>query len=185
MKFISESKATSSVIPTAVSSAHAALLRQINRTERFQVFAKNQLNKNSKIETFLSLLFESTTKIIRNYRPEQSIAIIYLQCEVYFRFTERIRIGFQWFLQPFLANPGKLIHIFFRRRDIDRFQFFSVFRGVTKTDFWKTHPQKFDEYLFSFCKISGYESDSYPFLDEFYRNRSVSRPGICSISFFD
>ena len=94
MKFISESKATSSVIPTAVSSAHAALLRQINRTERFQVFAKHQLNKNSKIETFLSLLFESTTKIIRNYRPEQSIAIIYLQCEVYFRFTERIRIGF-------------------------------------------------------------------------------------------
>ena len=100
MKFISESKATSSVIPTAVSSAHAALLRQINRTERFQVFAKNQLNKNSKIETFLSLLFESTTKIIRNYRPEQSIAIIYLQCEVYFRFTERIRLGFQLSSNP-------------------------------------------------------------------------------------
>ena len=93
MKFISESKATTSVIPTAVSSAHAALLRQINRTERFQVFAKNQLNKNSKIETFLSLLFDSTTKIIRNYRPEQSLAIIYLQCEVYFRFTERISLG--------------------------------------------------------------------------------------------
>ena len=99
MKFISESKVTSSVIPTAVSSAHAALLRQINRTERFQVFAKNQLNKNSKIETFLSLLFESTTKIIRNYRPEQSIAIIYLQCEVYFRFTERIRLVFKWSAQ--------------------------------------------------------------------------------------
>ena len=33
----------------------------------------------------------------------------------------------------------------------------SVFRGKSWTDFWKTPPSIFCEYLFSFCKISGYQ----------------------------
>ena len=56
----------------------------------------------------------------------------------------------------------------------------SVFRGVKKTDFWKTNPLMFCEYLFSFCKISGHELDRFlensSYLDKFSRNRSVSVP---------
>ena len=62
------------------------------------------------------------------------------------------------------------------------------FRGMSSTDFWKTHPTKFFEYVVSFCKISGHELDCFlktrPYFDDFARNRSdFSRnpPGICFI----
>jgi len=52
----------------------------------------------------------------------------------------------------------------------------SVFRGGTQTDSWKTHPVSFRN--FNFRVISWTDLwETRPYLDEFSRNRSVSRPG--------
>ena len=52
---------------------------------------------------------------------------------------------------------------------------------MSLTDFWKTNPSMFCEYVFSCCGISGHELDRFlektrPYLDKFSRNRFASLP---------
>ena len=71
-----------------------------------------------------------------------------------------------------MVNPGKIIQKFFRNFH---------FRGMSRTNFWKTHSQKFDEYLLNFWKISGHKPDRFlenSYLDEFSRKRFVPRNSV-------
>ena len=59
-------------------------------------------------------------------------------------------------------------------KNFPKFQFF---RGVTQTDFWKTHPS-FRIFKFSW----GFFWKTSPYLDEFSRNRPVSSPKIIKLT---
>ena len=54
------------------------------------------------------------------------------------------------FFEAFLANPGKFIHFF---------EISILGHQLNHISSWLTHPCKFREYLFCFCKISGRELD--------------------------
>ena len=70
----------------------SALLRQIGKVERYTVYVKSlQLTtRPEKSKQFIDDYLRATNKVVTSYRTEQSTATIFLQAEVYLKFTEVI-----------------------------------------------------------------------------------------------
>ena len=67
-------------------------MRQIGKAERYTVYAKSTqiISRQEKAKEFIVDFIKATHRIISTYRKEQAVAIIFLQADVYVKFSEMI-----------------------------------------------------------------------------------------------
>ena len=67
-------------------------MRQIGKAERYTAYAKSTqiLTRQEKAKEFVADFIKATHRIISTYRKEQAVAIIFLQADVYVKFSEMI-----------------------------------------------------------------------------------------------